>query len=287
MQGYRNLCFLLTKSYQEGQKQGIAYIDRDWLCVERCEGLLAIEPGIDGFSARTNIDQVEQVEAWMHLFPDSYYFGLHRLGRESERDWQRQLRALSRQKALPIVALNAACFAEEADYDAHEVRVAIQESQVVSARADSPYSRKQYWRSNTQMQACFADIPEAIENTYMISKRLNVRLDLGKVCLPDFPVDKGKSLIAHLAEMSQDITESFNASSDASGVYLNQRQIFEQLANASGSVRFNIKGGTDGLVRAAHTAARLGTTMNEIAAASKTHLDFESSIQKEIEATNS
>ncbi len=87
-----------------------------------------------------------------------------------------------------------------------------------------------------------------------------------------------------LAEMSQDITESFNASSDASGVYLNQRQIFEQLANASGSVRFNIKGGTDGLVRAAHTAARLGTTMNEIAAASKTHLDFESSIAKEIEA---
>lgn len=204
LQGYRNLCFLLTKSYQEGQKQGIAYIDRDWLCVERCEGLLAIEPGIDGFSARTNIDQVEQVEAWMHLFPDSYYFGLHRIGREGERDWQRQLRALSRQKALPIVALNAACFAEEADYEAHEVRVAIQESQVVSARADSPYSRKQYWRSNTQMQACFADIPEAIENTYIISKRLNVRLDLGRVCLPDFPVDKGKSLIAHLAEMSQE-----------------------------------------------------------------------------------
>ena len=87
-----------------------------------------------------------------------------------------------------------------------------------------------------------------------------------------------------LAEMSQSVTDSFNSANDASGVYLNQRQIFEQLANASGSVRFNIKGGTDGLVRAAHTAARLGTTMNEIAAASKSHLDFESSIAKEIEA---
>ena len=87
-----------------------------------------------------------------------------------------------------------------------------------------------------------------------------------------------------LNQMNEDVIAGMNAADESSGIYLNQRQIFDQLANASGSVRFNIKGGTEGLVKAAHTAARLGTTMDEIAAASKTHLDFESSIAKEIEA---
>ena len=77
------------------------------------------------------------------------------------------------------------------------------------------------------------------------------------------------------------ITNSLNKSTKFSAT---QSQIFEQIANSSGSVRFNIKGGTDGLVRAAHTASRLGMTMDEIAAAAASHLDFESSIANEIEA---
>ena len=76
-------------------------------------------------------------------------------------------------------------------------------------------------------------------------------------------------------------TESLNK---ATGFSASQSQIFDQLAGASGSVKFNIKGGTEGLVKAAHTAARLGLTMDEIAAAAASHLDFESSIAKEIEA---
>lgn len=76
-------------------------------------------------------------------------------------------------------------------------------------------------------------------------------------------------------------TQSLNEGSDFS---MSTADAIERIGNSSASVRFNIKGGTEGLVRAAHTAARLGTTMNEIAAAAETHLDFESSIAKEIEA---
>ena len=60
--------------------------------------------------------------------------------------------------------------------------------------------------------------------------------------------------------------------------------IMDAMTSSSGSVRFNIKGGAEGLVKAAHTANRLGLSMDEIAAAAATHLDFESSIAKEIEA---
>jgi len=44
------------------------------------------------------------------------------------------------------------------------------------------------------MQALFADIPEALENTVEIAKRCNITLTLGKNFLPDFPVPEGMTL---------------------------------------------------------------------------------------------
>ena len=70
----------------------------------------------------------------------------------------------------------------------------------------------------------------------------------------------------------------------ATGFSSDMGGIMDAMTNASGSVRFNIKGGAEGLAKAAHTANRLGLSMAEIAAAAETHLDFESSIAKEIEA---
>jgi len=84
-----------------------------------------------------------------------------------------------------------------------------------------------------------------------------------------------------IRDVVNDTTNDLNSQGEFS---LLTADAVERIGNASSSVRFNIKGGTEGLVKAAHTAARLGTTMNEIAAAAESHLDFESSIGKEIEA---
>lgn len=40
----------------------------------------------------------------------------------------------------------------------------------------------------------FKDIPEAIENTWIIAKKCNLQLELGRVCLPNFPVPSNMSL---------------------------------------------------------------------------------------------
>ena len=82
-------------------------------------------------------------------------------------------------------------------------------------------------------------------------------------------------------DVVKDTTQSLN---DQGTFSMSTQDAIEAVAQASGTVRFNIKGGTEGLVKAAHTAARLGLTMDDIAAAAESHLDFESSIQKEIEA---
>jgi len=80
------------------------------------------------------------------------------------------------------------------------------------------------------------------------------------------------------------VVNTVNELDAATGFSSDMGSIIDGMVNASSSVRYNIKGGAEGLAKAAHTANRLGMSMDEIAAAAETHLDFESSIAKEIEA---
>jgi len=85
-------------------------------------------------------------------------------------------------------------------------------------------------------------------------------------------------------EIYDNVADTVNELDKASNTSSDMGAVMEAITQSSGKVRFNVKGGVDGLVKAAHTAARLGMSMDEIAAAAESHLDFESSIAKEIEA---
>ncbi|MBV9510435.1 MAG: DNA polymerase III subunit alpha, partial [Caulobacteraceae bacterium] len=49
------------------------------------------------------------------------------------------------------------------------------------------FSREQYFKSQAQMEALWADVPSAIANTVEIARRCNLTLAMGKNYLPDFP----------------------------------------------------------------------------------------------------
>src|SRR5690606_29141859 len=46
----------------------------------------------------------------------------------------------------------------------------------------------------------FADIPEALENAVAIARRCSFQLDLGRTCLPEFPVPPGRTPEDYLQE---------------------------------------------------------------------------------------
>ena len=62
------------------------------------------------------------------------------------------------------------------------------------------------------------------------------------------------------------------------------QKAMKTLGNTSASVRFNMKGQANELIKAANYASILGMSMDSIKSASESTLDFESSIQKEMEA---
>ena len=89
---------------------------------------------------------------------------------------------------LPVVATHPVQFATPDDFEAHEARVCVSEGETLTnPRRVKRFSREQYFKTQAQMEALFADIPSAVRNTLEIARRCNLSLTLGKPQLPDFP----------------------------------------------------------------------------------------------------
>jgi DNA polymerase III alpha subunit len=93
-----------------------------------------------------------------------------------------------------VVATNDVRFLDAADFDAHEARVCIHQGHTLSdPRRPRDYSEEQYLKSAADMEALFADLPEALENSVEIARRCSLELTLGRTFLPDFPVPEGET----------------------------------------------------------------------------------------------
>jgi len=87
------------------------------------------------------------------------------------------------------------------DFEAHEARVCIHEGTLLAdAARPRRYSEQQYLRSPQEMARLFADLPEALENSVELARRLNLEVRLGQPSLPAYPVPKGRTIEEHLRE---------------------------------------------------------------------------------------
>ena len=208
-EGYRNLTELVSRSYLEGQHHAVPMLDREWL-QDHNEGLIVLSGGRQGDVGEAllanNRELAEQRLAfWQGLFPEHYYIEVQRTGRDREEDYLHAAVALATKQAVPVVATNDVHFIEPGDFDAHEVRVCIHDSRTLDdPRRPRRHSEQQYLRTPEEMQALFADLPEALENSVEIARRCNLELTFGKNYLPDFPVPEGLSIDEYFRRQARD-----------------------------------------------------------------------------------
>jgi DNA polymerase-3 subunit alpha len=197
--GYRELCRLLTRAYLEGQRSGRACIARDWLA-SPTPGLIALSGGHEGEIGQALLannralaaELARQYQAW---FPGRFYLELARTGHPQQEDHIHAAVALAGEFGLPVVATNHVVFLRQDEFEAHEVRVCIQDGRVLTdSRRPRRYTSQQYLRSPQEMAELFADIPEAIANTVAIAQRCNFKLEFGKYYLPAYPVPEGMTI---------------------------------------------------------------------------------------------
>jgi len=193
--GYQHLAALLSRAQLEHQTRHGALVRREWLR-SHSEGLIALT-GKDGALARALMaDQLDAAEAvaaeWRGIFPDRLYLEVARCERPGDEDWVQLAAAFGRHAGLPLVASNDVRFLKREDFDAHEARVCIATGRVLSDdKRPRDYTPEQYLKSAVEMQALFADLPEAIDNTLHIARRCTLLLKFGTYHLPNFPVPEG------------------------------------------------------------------------------------------------
>ncbi len=234
-EGYRNLTRLVSRSYQEGQHLGRPMLERSWL-KGACDGLIALSGGREGELGQAllsgNLTLAEGLlDFWQGLFGDRYYLELNRTGREHEEECLHASVELAAQRGVAVVATNDVHFLQAGDFEAHEVRVCIHEGRTLDdPRRPKHFSNQQYLRSVEEMQALFADIPEALENSVEIARRCNLELSLGENFLPNFPVPEGMSIGDFLrAESRRGLEQRLAGILDAQASGLAQRrQVYEQ-----------------------------------------------------------
>lgn len=190
--GYLNLSELLTRAWTRGVVRDQAIISLDWLS-ELNEGLIALSGAQRGAIGQALVqgDDARAMECALYfsgIFIHRFYIELQRAEQADDARHVPAAVQLAARLKLPVVATHPVQFLTYDDYEAHEARVCISEGEILgNARRVRKFTREQYFKSAAQMQALFADIPSAIGNTLEIAKRCNLKLDLGKPMLPDYP----------------------------------------------------------------------------------------------------
>jgi DNA polymerase-3 subunit alpha len=206
--GYVVLTELISKAYQEGQHQGTPMIKMEWI-QENHAGLIALSGAMNGDIGKALLSENNKLAKklamqWKRLFKDCFYLELQRVGKIDEERYIAAAIELGLATDLPVVASNDVRFINKEDFNAHEVRVCINQGRVLDdPRRPKDYTEQQYLRSCEEMQVLFADIPEALQNTVEIAKRCNISLTLGENFLPDFPVPEGMTLSELMAADAQ------------------------------------------------------------------------------------
>ncbi len=206
-QGYLHLMELLSQGYQLNQQHDRALIKKHWLA-EKNQGLILLSGHQSGDLAepllRNNPElALERARYWQSVFEDRYVLELQRVGRAEDEALVQAQVALAAQLGLAVVATNAVVFLQQEDFEAHEVRVCINDSVVQDdPKRPRKYTAEQYLKTPAQMQQLFADIPSAISNSLELARRCTVNLRMGEYFLPNYPVPEGLTMDQYFRELS-------------------------------------------------------------------------------------
>ncbi|MED5618601.1 DNA polymerase III subunit alpha [Ideonella sp. BN130291] len=206
-EGYHNLSELLARGWTRNAQRAQAWIKWDWL-QELGSGLIVLsgaEGGVVGQAllAGDRKRAATSAQRLGELFPGRFYLELQRAGLPNNEAHVRATVPLAAELKLPVVATHPVQFLAPDDFEAHEARVCIAQGETLAdPRRVKRFTREQYFKTQAQMEALFADVPSAVANTTEIARRCNLTLVLGKPRLPDFPTPNGMPIEAYFRQAS-------------------------------------------------------------------------------------
>jgi error-prone DNA polymerase len=207
--GYQNLCRLITKMKLRAAK-GEGAVGEDELR-EHAAGLICLTGDDNGPLAHALAHGgLEEARGWVDQLTN--IFGRENVYVELQRHFHREQEArnhaaieIARSLQLPLLATNGVCYATARERELCDVFTAIRHKRTL-ATAGRLLARnsERHLKSPQEMQALFADLPEAIANTVELSSRLAFTFkDLGYE-FPKYPVPEGETMMSFLRERTRE-----------------------------------------------------------------------------------
>lgn len=204
-EGYRNLVKLTSAAHLEGFYYK-PRVDKEFIA-KHSAGLIALSGCLkgevnSGILAGNLPAARKTAEQYRDIFgKENFFIELHDHGIEAQRRCNPELINIARDLDLGLVAANDVHFLDRSHHESHDVMLCIGTGAMVLDEKRMRYSPELYFKSGEEMAALFGEVPESLENPFLIAERCNVELEFDKPKYPAFEPPPGKTREDYLAEL--------------------------------------------------------------------------------------
>lgn len=199
--GYKNLIKLVSKAWTEGFYSH-PRTDKNELA-EHKDGLIIASACLGGeiprLIASGDIDGAEKsVQWWKDTFGEDYYIELQRHktdapgGNRTTFEVQErvnpELIRIARKYGIKLIATNDVHFVNKEDSEAHDRLICVSTNNYLSDPNRMRYTKQEWMKTQAEMNEIFQDVPEALENTLEIVRKVeHYSIDHGPI-MPFFAI---------------------------------------------------------------------------------------------------
>ncbi|MFC2043600.1 DNA polymerase III subunit alpha [Chloroflexota bacterium] len=203
--GYRNLIQLITKAHLEGFYYK-PRIDKE-LLEQYHQGLVALSGCIAGeipsLVLQGRVDEAKEAARWYkQIFFSDFYLEIQRHPIPELEQINRGLIAMGAELDIPLVATNDVHYINREDASIHDLllcigtNTSIHDEKRLKMAGDFFYLKKPQ-----EMVELYQDIPQAIENSERIAEMCNLKLEFGRLHLPEVELPQGKTADQFLTDL--------------------------------------------------------------------------------------
>ena len=205
LNGYENLLNIISSSYINSKEH--AYINFNEFLKKNDDIIVLSGANNSILSHSINGSITSQsnhlIEILKSSFPNNFYLEIQRIGKEYEVVDESTILLLANDHKLPLVATNSVYYEGPDHYEAHDALMCIEKKLYVSQKDRKKLSREHYFKTNSEMNELFNDLPEAINNTLEIASRCSFRPCIKPPILPNYS-DKSEDEKEMLIELSNE-----------------------------------------------------------------------------------
>jgi DNA polymerase-3 subunit alpha len=202
--GYRNLIQLVTKAHLEGFYYR-PRVDKE-LLEQYHQGLIALSACIVGEVPRLilegRLEEAKQAARWYKQTFGDFYLEIQRHPLAELEQINQGLISVSSELSIPLVATNDVHYVNQEDASSHDLLLCIgTNSSIYDEKRIKMAGDFYYLKSPQEMAELYQDIPQALENTERIAEMCSLKLEFGRLHLPEVDLPAGKSADQFLAEL--------------------------------------------------------------------------------------